>query len=452
MSRSLIPNSTQIPDVILDHWMGHLSGAEFKVVMYIARRTYGFGKDSDTISLNQLARGIRMRRGGQLDYGTGLSRSSVKSACASLVGRGVLVKTQATVAGSDEPDENTYRLNLYAPVILEGVPEQEQPTSSDQETGVGQKITHVGQKSAYLHKESEVGQKLAQGRSKNSQGVGQKLAPQETAEQETVLQETAAADIAPVERPKSRQRAKGIAAAELNKEKAQDSSPADPALIASLIAADLNRADAERLARTRPDECRRQLAYLPFKTDLDNPGGYLRRAIEGGFPPPKEHKAAQAKEERERKKREEAEHRKALEAAQKAQEAAEALRVDEYIGRIEKEAPETFAGFLRYVERKRSEVRAKFQNMTPSIRARMLADLDTPEKRRELFTQWQALPRQEPDTRGEWQQLSILDTSLQGNRNGSAGNQEEAEETADEESDRASIAHLIQVSLRARRG
>ncbi len=453
MSRSLIPNSTQIPDVILDHWMGHLSGAEFKVVMYIARRTYGFGKDSDTISLNQLARGIRMRRGGQLDYGTGLSRSSVKSACASLVGRGVLVKTQATVAGSDEPDENTYRLNLYAPVILEGGPEPEPPTSSDQEPEVGQKITHVGQKSAYLHRKSEVGQKLAQGRPKNSPEVGQKLAPQETAEQETVLQETAAADADPVERPKSRQRAKGTAAAaEPDREKAEDSSPADPALVASLIAADLNRADAERLARTRPDECRLQLAYLPFKTDLDNPGGYLRRAIEGGFPPPREHKAAQAKEERERKKREEAERRKALETAQKAQEAAEALRVDEYIGRIEKEAPETFAGFLRYVERKRSEVRAKFQNMTPSIRARMLADLDTPEKRRELFTQWQALSRQETDTQGEWQQLSILDTSLQGNRNGNAGNKEAADETTDKESDRARIAHLIQASLGATSG
>jgi hypothetical protein len=368
------------------------------------------------------------------------------------VGRGVLVKTQATVAGSDEPDENTYRLNLYAPVILEDGPEPEQSTSSDQETEVGQKITHVGQKSAYPHRESEVGQKLAQGRPKNSHEVGQKLAPQETAEQETVLQETAA-DTAPVEHPKSRQRAKGIAAAaEPDREKAEDSSPADPALVASLIAADLNRADAQRLARTKPDECRRQLAYLPFKTDLDNPGGYLRRAIEGDFPPPREHKATQAKEKRERKKREEAEHRKTLEAAQKAQEAAEALRVDEYIGRIEKEAPETFAGFLRYVERKRSQVRTKFQKIAPSICARILADLDTPEKRRELFTQWQALPRQEPDTQGEWQQLSILDTFLHGNRNGNAGNQEEADETADEESDRASIAHLIQASLGATRG
>jgi hypothetical protein len=209
MSRSLIPNSTQIPDVILDHWMGHLSGAEFKVVMYIARRTYGFGKDSDTISLNQLARGIRMRRGGQLDYGTGLSRSSVKSACASLVGRGVLVKTQATVAGSDEPDENTYRLNLYAPCHFRRWPGTGTVNLERPGNGGGSKNNPRGSEIDLPHRESEVGQKLAQGRPKNSHEVGQKLAPQETAEQETVLQETAA-DTAPVEHPKSRQRAKGL--------------------------------------------------------------------------------------------------------------------------------------------------------------------------------------------------------------------------------------------------
>ena len=61
MSRALIPNSTQIPDVILDHWMAELSGAELKVLLYIARRTYGFGRDSDHISLNQIACGIRRR-------------------------------------------------------------------------------------------------------------------------------------------------------------------------------------------------------------------------------------------------------------------------------------------------------------------------------------------------------------------------------------------------------
>src|SRR6516165_8258963 len=57
MSRLLIPNSTQIPDVILDSWIAELSGGEFKVLLYIARRTYGFGKDRDGISLTQLAQG-----------------------------------------------------------------------------------------------------------------------------------------------------------------------------------------------------------------------------------------------------------------------------------------------------------------------------------------------------------------------------------------------------------
>ena len=72
MARSLIPNSTQIPDVILDRWMSQLTGAELKVLLYVARRTYGFGKSSDRISLQQIARGIRRRDGSVLDLGTGL--------------------------------------------------------------------------------------------------------------------------------------------------------------------------------------------------------------------------------------------------------------------------------------------------------------------------------------------------------------------------------------------
>ena len=91
MARALIPNSTQIPDVILDHWMAALSGAEFKVLMYVARRTYGFGKDCDHISLNQMAAASAAGTG-RLDRGTGLSRSGVKAACNGLIDRGILVR------------------------------------------------------------------------------------------------------------------------------------------------------------------------------------------------------------------------------------------------------------------------------------------------------------------------------------------------------------------------
>src|SRR5262245_9478399 len=167
MTRALIPNSTQIPDIILDRWMADLSGAEFKVLLYVARRTYGFGKESDNISLNQMASGIRRRDGTILDLGTGLSRSGVKSACIGLIERGVLVRINNRSEEGRECEESTYRLNLFA-----------------DPSGVGREKAHVGQKKA------QVCQKSVRGGPETGRGVGRQLTPQET-DQETA-QETAA--------------------------------------------------------------------------------------------------------------------------------------------------------------------------------------------------------------------------------------------------------------------
>lgn len=111
MARALIPNSTQIPDIILDHWMCNLSGAELKVVLYIARRTFGFGKESDNVSLNQIANGIKKRDGIMLDCGTGLSISSVARALKSLEEQNILIR-KTNINEKNEHDENTYSLNL----------------------------------------------------------------------------------------------------------------------------------------------------------------------------------------------------------------------------------------------------------------------------------------------------------------------------------------------------
>src|ERR1700730_8900710 len=92
MTRTLIPNSTQIPDIILDHWMAKLAGAELKVLLYIARRTYGFGKESDTISLSQIAHGLIKRDGTVLDLGTGASRSSVARSVKVLQDLGIVIR------------------------------------------------------------------------------------------------------------------------------------------------------------------------------------------------------------------------------------------------------------------------------------------------------------------------------------------------------------------------
>src|SRR5579871_6675282 len=112
MARELLPNSTQIPDVILDFWLSELSGAELKVVLYVARRTYGFGKTSDNISLTQICSGITKRDGTVLDTGTGLSRSSVARAVKTLEEQGIILRRLNLSETSNEHEESTYSLNL----------------------------------------------------------------------------------------------------------------------------------------------------------------------------------------------------------------------------------------------------------------------------------------------------------------------------------------------------
>ncbi len=51
-------NTTQTPDDLLDRFLTELTHAELKILLYIIRRTYGFEKDSDHISLKQISEGI----------------------------------------------------------------------------------------------------------------------------------------------------------------------------------------------------------------------------------------------------------------------------------------------------------------------------------------------------------------------------------------------------------
>lgn len=84
------PNTTSFPDVLLDRVMAHVSGAEFKVLAYVVRRTFGFKKNSDTISLDQICHGITRRDGSTLDEGTGLTRKTAIAALKGLEEKGVI--------------------------------------------------------------------------------------------------------------------------------------------------------------------------------------------------------------------------------------------------------------------------------------------------------------------------------------------------------------------------
>src|SRR5687767_7777107 len=81
------PNYTMVPDEIFDQLLVELTGAELKVLLYIVRRTFGFKRESDTISLSQMLNGIATRDGRVLDRGVGLSKKTLLDALRSLAAR-----------------------------------------------------------------------------------------------------------------------------------------------------------------------------------------------------------------------------------------------------------------------------------------------------------------------------------------------------------------------------
>lgn len=71
----------------LNGYWHQLSGSEQKALDYILRRTWGFDKVADEISLSQLQRGIK-----NLDKGTGLSRPTIIKALKGLIKKGFITK------------------------------------------------------------------------------------------------------------------------------------------------------------------------------------------------------------------------------------------------------------------------------------------------------------------------------------------------------------------------
>ena len=70
------PTFTPVSNRVIDYVMPRLSGAEWKVFVYILRRTLGSGQMSVDISLTEMCIGHR-RGSARLDLGTGLTRPTV---------------------------------------------------------------------------------------------------------------------------------------------------------------------------------------------------------------------------------------------------------------------------------------------------------------------------------------------------------------------------------------
>lgn len=84
------PRYTPCPDQLFDELLPELSLVELRVLLYIIRRTFGFKKDSDAISVTQMESGITTRDGRVLDRGTGLSTAGVRKGLRGLLERGVI--------------------------------------------------------------------------------------------------------------------------------------------------------------------------------------------------------------------------------------------------------------------------------------------------------------------------------------------------------------------------
>jgi hypothetical protein len=84
------PLYTQTPDVFFDWVAPFLPEIELRVLLYLIRRTLGFKKQGDQITIDQIAGGIVTRDGTRLDWGAQLGERSVQRALAGLEAKGLI--------------------------------------------------------------------------------------------------------------------------------------------------------------------------------------------------------------------------------------------------------------------------------------------------------------------------------------------------------------------------
>lgn len=125
------PNTTPIPDEVFDELLAELSGAEVKVLLYICRRTFGWKKASDNISLNQMLHGITRKDGTKLDRGVGLSKPTLLRTIRSLCDKNIIVAEQR-VSLERGNEATNYRLYMA---------QKPDPLGQDMNQGLSQNLT-----------------------------------------------------------------------------------------------------------------------------------------------------------------------------------------------------------------------------------------------------------------------------------------------------------------------
>jgi len=270
----LSPNYTQIPDQFFDELMPILSGNETKVLLYIFRRTFGFKKDTDNISLSQMVSGITARDGTQLDNGTGLSKASVARSLKELEQKNIILRVRrSNPQKGDLP--TTYQLNMLDQSIplsrrVGGCINSDTPRVSHRDPP----LSHIDTPRV-SHRDT-----------------------QETVIQQTVEQET-----------------------ENTTTNAKVRASENGAVVADLITSGISQKVSENLAqRFSPDYIREKVEFLTFKlarekSSVKKPAAWLRKAIEDDYTAPDGYISPK---ERERRESEQKGRKQAVTESQKA--------------------------------------------------------------------------------------------------------------------------------------
>jgi hypothetical protein len=110
------PRYTPTPDQIFDELLapGLLTEAELRVLLYIVRRTFGWKKELDNISLSQITGGIVKRDGIRLDWGAGVAKSSAVRAIKGLVEKGIII-SRHNFREDGGSDVTTFALRMRDP-------------------------------------------------------------------------------------------------------------------------------------------------------------------------------------------------------------------------------------------------------------------------------------------------------------------------------------------------
>jgi phage replication O-like protein O len=182
------PTTTPVPDEVFDVLLPKLSGAELKVLLYICRRTFGFKKQWDSISLNQIASGITTKDGRVLDRGTGLSKRHVQRALKHLEEKQIItVQRRRDETGLNEI--NTYSLHFQRDGAA-GIPPRK-ATAETRAVETPLSGVETGQSPGVGTPQSRgVGTAGANGRDTTGPRVETCMPTTRNSKQETVIQET----------------------------------------------------------------------------------------------------------------------------------------------------------------------------------------------------------------------------------------------------------------------